>query len=371
MMSQAALSVLIALLLSLAVAGWGAETPPLLHIPRLPVAPQVDGTLDDAAWQYAAAVTGLREAVTATPGALMPQAMQTTFFLGYDAENLYLGMRSPHAPGRYPLAVAERDEDEKIYVEDSVEMNLCLGTRATWSRMGQGNYRFLISPRGMLYDAWHYGSPEDQEQLWGSGATVRCRLTRDTWTLEMAVPLDALPLEGGLDGRTALLQLARRAIYPNYPLAAAFGLGTWWKWDAAPDVVFDPTAPAVQVEQFGAAGARLRVQARPDAPCRITAEMRVLAADGAPRETRTQEVACAAGEARTLDIALAATAGQTVALEVRAGETTLLRQQAPVPSAEMTEKALQSWRGLGTPVKPGTPKLPKGAPGWVRVQYLR
>jgi hypothetical protein len=147
---------------------------PTVTVPRAPAAPTIDGSLDDAAWQAAAQVSGY---TVAGKGTLA--ATRATARLMYDDRMLYLGFAAHY--GRRPaLRGAQRPRDGQVWEDDAVEFLLDPGQTKT------SFYHFVVNCAGALYDA------KGGDAGFDADLQVRTAVTDTAWTAEVALPFAAL-----------------------------------------------------------------------------------------------------------------------------------------------------------------------------------
>lgn len=138
------------------------------------MAPAVDGNLDDEVWSGAPQVSGL------WPSAADHQpAVATEVWLAYDRSNLYVAWRCAE-PELSNLVAKVNQADGPLWGDDSVELFIDAG-------QDQQTYRhFICNPLGMLYDA------VAMNPTFASQARVAAGREKDAWTVEMAIPWEAL-----------------------------------------------------------------------------------------------------------------------------------------------------------------------------------
>ena len=152
------------------------------EIPRLAAAPPViDGSLDDAAWQQAAALEpfvryfGVEEEVTG----------QTEAFVTYDADNLYIAMRC-HEPNIAGMQIVGETRDSAVWEGDSVDLFI------TTAPEGVPNYHFILNPHNVQWDAFFdHSSDMSYNPEWESAVSIG----ETQWIVEMRVPWAELSIE--------------------------------------------------------------------------------------------------------------------------------------------------------------------------------
>lgn len=176
--------------------------------------PTIDGKLDDAAWENAAAATGFHVQHTY---AQAPATTRTR--VAWDDDALYLGFRcESEAVGGLDNAAKRRD-DRALWVGDYVEavVDVDLDDRHY--------HRFAVTPDGTIYDAKGFFDPairddilwqgmlkmyRDLDAKWNPKWRVGTGRVDGAWVAELAIPWAALGGEAPEAGATLKLQLARR-----------------------------------------------------------------------------------------------------------------------------------------------------------------
>ncbi len=323
-----------------AAAADDAPDRPLLRVPRLARAPSLDGRIGAGEWDGAAALTGLVSYPLG--GALAPPEQQATFFLGYDGAFLYLAMRSPNPPGRYPVGRTARSDGEEVYLDDHIEWQILTADRAQAQQPGHGFYKLAVNPLGTLVDQWLFSGRADRETLWSGGGGAACTVTPGAWELEASVSFESLGL-GAPDGRTVAMHLVRAGPGGFF---SAWAPGTWLEWDRFGDVTFDPAAPAVRLLSVGdpAGGALdVRLETRGGAPGEeAVASVRLENAEGGVLFEAARPAASARFEATGLALD---DAGNVLAVEVRRGGEVLYRNRVRVDrlTGEQREAKVTAW----------------------------
>ena len=116
---------------------WTSTTPTLLKINACEVAPTIDGSPDDAAWEAATKVTFPRGTTTYPP---------TEVAICFSDEQLFIRALCTEQPGRERVA-PERKRDDGAYSDDCIEI---------WFDLKGGGseiYQFVISSANSIYDA--------------------------------------------------------------------------------------------------------------------------------------------------------------------------------------------------------------------------
>ncbi len=226
---------------------------PRMRIPKVVKPPTLDGVIQPGEWAAMSAFTGFQDYQMRVA---LPVEFQPVWWMGYDDQYLYVAQRYPLYPkGAIKAAMKLGDrggiaqEPDAILSDDHVEIQICnLPDRG----MALNNYfyKIMVNPYGAVVDhrpelkvGW-YGFE------WESGAQVKSKVTDDAWTFEMAVPLRNLGYKGPVpDGTRWFMQLASAPTSEAYYFAWV-PVG-WTVFDLFPEIVFDATAPAVQMPALG------------------------------------------------------------------------------------------------------------------------
>jgi hypothetical protein len=174
---------------------------PLFTIPYTPVAPPIDGTIDDAVWNKAASFNALQT----TEGQL--SSRPTRFWMMWDEDHLYIAMRSPLRDGEHVLQ-ATRDpsrDNSKAVFDDSYEIWLNLNTRSPDGEVVF--FQYLGNSAGAKYDVMFEPTVGNSRPGWESGWKPKNRITPDGkyWEMTVAIP--------------------RQSVYMNQPLADGTQIG--------------------------------------------------------------------------------------------------------------------------------------------------
>jgi len=136
--------------------------------------PNIDGKLDDPAWQ-GKAVHGAFVDPTGRPA-----APKTTIYLGYDANNLYVAgqLEEPYLTKR---RAEGKLRDGPIRTDDHLDIRLA----PDWRSPGSPTYWFLVNSKGQVADGL------DSSIAWSPDVKAAANDDPKAWTFELAVPLKA------------------------------------------------------------------------------------------------------------------------------------------------------------------------------------
>lgn len=146
-------------------------------------APVIDGDLSDAAWSRA-----LPMAPFQTLTLHQIAEIQTTGYMLYDANTLYIGVRCEEPePGRIKATVEQRDGP--TYTDDCIEIFLVPPDSPILARFEERirYFHLVVNALGTKYDEIGLNSPEAFTAEWDAAAQIG----DDHWSLEVAVPFAA------------------------------------------------------------------------------------------------------------------------------------------------------------------------------------
>lgn len=148
-----------------------------LAIPELPSAPQIDGQLDDPAWEAAAQAGAWMVATGETPA-----PVQTTAWVGTYQGAFYVAFRAEE-PNVEGIVARVTEPGGPTWEDDAFEMfvdgNLDLETAR----------QLVINPLGTV-------STLEQRSEWDPEVTAAARIGDEAWMGEFALPMTALGLTG-------------------------------------------------------------------------------------------------------------------------------------------------------------------------------
>ncbi|HEX6912390.1 MAG TPA: DUF5916 domain-containing protein [Longimicrobium sp.] len=160
--------------------------------------PQIDGVLDDAAWQQAQPLTDFVQRAP-NPGA--PATLPSEARILYDDGAVYVGirMRDP-SPDSMVAPLGRRD---------------LAGISSEWAHVMIDSYndrrtafRFSVNPRGVQKDAFHSNDTNEDlgwDAVWESAA----RVDSAGWSVEYRIPLSQLRYSGTAGEQTWGIQVTR------------------------------------------------------------------------------------------------------------------------------------------------------------------
>lgn len=151
------------------------------EIARTPTPPVLDGVLDDTAWAEATVIEDLHQYDPVDHG---EPTEQSTFYLLYDDENLYIGARLLDSEIE-EIDARQLIQDQSVGVDDRIEIVI-----DPFNNMRTG-YKFQINPNGIRRDGIYEGPTnvnEDWDGIWAAEATM----DDAGWSGEIAIPFKTL-----------------------------------------------------------------------------------------------------------------------------------------------------------------------------------
>ena len=144
--------------------------------------PRIDGRLDDAAWQAAAAITGFKQR---EPDEGADASEGTTVRLLYDETNLYIGAELSDADAA-GIRASELRRDNTLESDDSfaVLLDTYLDNRNA--------FVFRVNPRGTRFDALIRNESRFYYADWDEQWTAAAAMTDRGWSVEMVIPFKVL-----------------------------------------------------------------------------------------------------------------------------------------------------------------------------------
>ena len=165
--------------------------PPKINIPRASVQPVIDGDLFEKAWSKSVALSPFYQA-----DALTPPNEQTQGFLLWDEQYLYIGARLYDSQMK-GLQITQINPDSPVWLDDTLEIIVDPNPKTPTY------HHFIINPIGTVFDQHieaDYALDSDFEiayeriakPAWDSRAQVKTQITPTFWSVEVALPRDAL-----------------------------------------------------------------------------------------------------------------------------------------------------------------------------------
>ena len=274
---RAAALALLALLLSLTAPA--AETPssygepakvdnPILRIPYMRKAPEIDGVLAPGEWEDAGALSCFWYDYTQADFRFMaPMQTQLQVYGAFDKEFLYLAYSSPVYPENSWLKARARFPDvigHPLYgLQWDDHLELELRPFADLAKGFQlGLFKWFINPIN-TYSDQYWTINQGEGKSWKSQMKARSQSTGKRWVVELAIPYTAF-VTGNYDAKDATgrplvpLPPADGTVYRSWFTRAIGGNGDFFIaydahiWNTTKNqLVFDSQAPSFQVNELG------------------------------------------------------------------------------------------------------------------------
>jgi len=155
------------------------EISPAIAVRRASGKVDIDGRLDDAAWQRAAKID---QFVEFEPGDQTKPPVDTETYVTYDLDNLYVAFVCYDDPGALRATLSERD---RWYGNDAVGVLIDTYGNADWA------YKFYVNRHGIQRDfLWSRTTGDDDsfDMVWESAG----RITDRGYQVEIAIPFSSI-----------------------------------------------------------------------------------------------------------------------------------------------------------------------------------
>jgi hypothetical protein len=143
---------------------------------------EIDGALDEEAWQTTEAVD---EFIQSKPRVGFPASERTVVRILYDDERIYVG------------AICYDSEPDKV-IATSLEQDFdspngdTFGVTFDTYHDKRNAYMFLVNPRGAWKDAQVFDDSRYENAQWEGVAYERTRMGNEGWTVEIAIPFTTM-----------------------------------------------------------------------------------------------------------------------------------------------------------------------------------
>ncbi len=173
---------------------------PRAHAVRASGPIQIDGVLDEPAWQNARVID---EFVQSKPVAGAAATERTEVRILYDDENLYLGAEMFDSdPSGIVIATLQRDPNTR----DGDAFGFTIDT----FHDRKSAYAFFINPGGAVRDIQTSDDGRINNAAWDAAYDLRTRVHEQGWTAEIAIPWSQLRFPAGAERQVWGLNLLRR-----------------------------------------------------------------------------------------------------------------------------------------------------------------
>ncbi|OHB45952.1 MAG: hypothetical protein A2Y13_05365 [Planctomycetes bacterium GWC2_45_44] len=157
--------------------------------------PKIDGILDEQCW------TQLPSIGAFVNGSYTINPVQTTVMLGYDSNNLYLGIRLDE-PFMDKIVTNKTEHDSGIWQDDDLEFFIAATPGA------EVYFQFCINSKGTTEECRDIDIPAQWNGNWQSAA----KSGEDCWTVEMAIPFKTLGEQYPNDGTVWRMNICRNRV---------------------------------------------------------------------------------------------------------------------------------------------------------------
>lgn len=148
---------------------------------RTPVAPRIDGVLNEPEWKLAQPVTDFTQR---DPDEGAPATERTEIRILYDNEALYFGCTMYDSdPSKIVARLARRDDE----IESDV-----ISIRIDSYHDHQTAFEFTILASGVKVDILQYNDGQSEDESWDPVWDVQTRLTGEGWIAEVRIPFSVL-----------------------------------------------------------------------------------------------------------------------------------------------------------------------------------
>ncbi len=152
---------------------------------RTDTPPIIDGKLDDAVWSQASVVNELHEVF---PFEFDPPSQETEFYLLYDKDALYVGVRVLESDPSTITAQNLKQGTETLFHDDFIAIML------DPFHDRRSGYKFLTNPNGVRAESLFVNTTEqifDWDGIWETKSVI----TDEGWTTELAIPFKTLSFD--------------------------------------------------------------------------------------------------------------------------------------------------------------------------------
>ncbi|MEI8247507.1 MAG: glycoside hydrolase domain-containing protein [Lentisphaerota bacterium] len=210
--------------------------PALLVAPQLAGAPpQLDGELNDPAWQFAAGMVGVTDGRTPHKSWDLPPH---SFKIMWDANNLYMGFDTLF-PGRVAIKAGDTrtDKEPEVWGDESFEFYLLVNGKL---------YRFAGNVAGGFTE-W-LGTDSKWNGQWTYKTSLKMRIDdRQLWQGEAAIPWSTLGLSGPPETPVKFNFCRTWRLPETGTYSSLAESGQYNMTDLFPELYFAKTAPVMQI----------------------------------------------------------------------------------------------------------------------------
>jgi hypothetical protein len=206
---------------------------PFAIVTRAKKAPALDGKIEPDVWGEKPTLTNFFDDETSKP---VPKNVQTLVWLLYDDEKLYIAAKVLE-PQMAELTAEVTTRDGEVWRDDDLEIFLDPGKKKDPSDY----FQLVVNALGTLTD--QRGAPDvSGDVAWDcKGCTVKAAKDKDSWAIEMAIPLKALGVTKPLAGARWGVNFARDRKAGAAEKSSWANMGPQWHQpDQFATIVFQP-----------------------------------------------------------------------------------------------------------------------------------
>ncbi|HCA78909.1 MAG TPA: hypothetical protein DEP53_04165 [Bacteroidetes bacterium] len=198
------------MLVLVAAASIAGSNPGKVVAVRTPVAPRIDGVLNEPEWKLATPAADFHQR---DPEEGKPASMPTEIFVLYDNEALYFGcVMHDGDPSKIVARLARRDDE--VVADD-------ISVRLDTYHDHQTAFEFTVNAAGSKTDIIIYNDGAEEDASWDVVWDVKTRISDQGWVAEVRIPFKVLRFTPGesLDwGFQAIRKIARLNEYQMWVL---------------------------------------------------------------------------------------------------------------------------------------------------------
>lgn len=199
-------SVWISLVLCIAVVGalpYSAMANSEFVMPKVTVAPQIDGNINDQAWQLAKEKGGYTTELYPYNGTEVVKDVKTEIWWAWDSEYVYFAFRN------YQDMSTLMGDDPKVFASASTVDHNEIFVAPLWPTPTP-YYQFLINPSGAYLDG------KIKDKSWeAKGLKIKTMKYADNYVIEVAIPFSALEVKPPSAGTSWGFNVTRRMVKAN------------------------------------------------------------------------------------------------------------------------------------------------------------
>ncbi len=171
--------------------------------------PHIDGFVNDTVWSRSVMIN---EFFQREPELGKPVTEKTEFFILYDQNNIYIGIKCYDDPAKITAKELARDvslgDDDRVQVIFDTFLD------------GRSGYWYQIGPRGSIGDATVNENGKDFNKSWDGLWDGKARITEDGWEGEMIIPFKTMGFKEGSDtwGMKIIRNIKRKSETAYWPV---------------------------------------------------------------------------------------------------------------------------------------------------------